>query len=188
MIVAIDPGHSGPFEPGAIGPNGTREADITMQAGEMLAEELTQRGISPLLTRTGAIENDDLSWRAELANENNAAAFISIHCNAAENPAAEGYEIFTSPGQDESDCLAECIFDEIETAFPDFDQRADGSDGDRDKEANFTVITRADCPAVLIELAFISNPREEQYLRNPAFLRKYVQAIATGIARFCEVA
>ena len=185
--IIIDPGHSGPIEPGAIGPNGTQEATITLQEAEMIAEELQQKGFNVLLTRTGPIDNDGLTWRAEMANDNNAAALISVHCNAAKTPVAEGYEVYTTPGQNESDKLADFVFEEIALAFPDMEPRTDDSDGDSDKEARFTVLTAAECPAILVEMAFISNSREEGFLLNPGFLRRYAQAIAIGVSRFAEV-
>jgi len=183
-IVVIDPGHSGPFEPGACGPACTQEATITMKIGRMTAEELRAVGIKAILTRDGNINNDGLGWRADVANENNADAFVSIHCNAAENPEAEGVEVFTTPGQNDSDILADCIFEEIMQMMPDLTPRTDGSDGDPDKEANFTVISNTDCPSCLVETEFISNPDKEQILLNPGRQRLYAKAIAHGIGRF----
>ena len=182
--VVIDPGHSGPFEPGACGPAGTQEATITMKIGRIAAEELRKVGINAILTRDGNIDDDGLSWRADVANDNNADAFVSIHCNAAENPEAEGVEVFTTPGQNDSDILADFIFEEIMQAMPDLVPRTDGSDGDPDKEANFTVISNTNCPSVLVETEFISNPEKEQILINPGRQRLYAKAIASGIVRF----
>jgi N-acetylmuramoyl-L-alanine amidase len=182
--VIIDAGHSGQIEPGAVGPAGTKEADITLRVAVMLAEEVAALGIKALMTRTSDIDNDALTWRANLANENNADAFISIHCNSATNPMAEGYEIWTSPGQTEGDHLADLVFEEISVAFPDLYPRTDMSDGDVDKEACFTVITATNCPAILVELEFINNPDREQLLLNPGFQRMYAKAMAKGINRF----
>ena len=52
------------------------------------------------------------------------------------------------------------------------------------KQAPFVVLRGAAMPAVLVETAFISNPREEARLRNPAFRLKVAQAITQGIRRF----
>jgi N-acetylmuramoyl-L-alanine amidase len=91
--VAIDAGHGG-SDPGAIGPAGLREKDVTLEiahlAAPMLASEL---GILTLLTR-----DDDrlvpLDERTARANAFHADLFVSIHCNASENSAAHGVMSF----------------------------------------------------------------------------------------------
>jgi N-acetylmuramoyl-L-alanine amidase len=91
--VAIDAGHGG-SDPGAIGPAGLREKDVTLDiahlAAPMLASEL---GILTMLTR-----DDDrlvpLDERAARANAFHADLFVSIHCNASENNAAHGVMSF----------------------------------------------------------------------------------------------
>lgn len=52
------------------------------------------------------------------------------------------------------------------------------------KQAPFAVLRSAAMPAVLVEVAFISNPKEEAKLRDPAFRRKAAEAIARGIRSF----
>jgi N-acetylmuramoyl-L-alanine amidase len=52
------------------------------------------------------------------------------------------------------------------------------------KQAPFVVLRGAAMPAVLVETVFISNPREEAKLKNPAFLRKAAQAITQGVRRY----
>ncbi len=52
------------------------------------------------------------------------------------------------------------------------------------KQANFTVLQGARMPAVLIETAFLSNPREEELLQDPAFQKKIAQGIVEAIKKF----
>lgn len=52
------------------------------------------------------------------------------------------------------------------------------------KQAPFVVLRGAAMPAVLVEVAFISNPREERRLRDEAFRRRAAEAIALGVRRF----
>jgi len=52
------------------------------------------------------------------------------------------------------------------------------------KQAPFVVLRGAAMPAVLVETAFISNPREEAELKDPRFLKRVAQAIARGVRRF----
>jgi N-acetylmuramoyl-L-alanine amidase len=52
------------------------------------------------------------------------------------------------------------------------------------KQAPFVVLRGAAMPAVLVETAFISNPREEARLMDPAFRTRVAQAIARGVRRY----
>jgi N-acetylmuramoyl-L-alanine amidase len=90
-------------------------------------------------------------------------------------------EIYTTPGQTAADSLAGCIMRQLEGEFPALNVRGDWSDGDVDKEAGLYVLLHTDAPAVLIELAFISNEHEEALLRSPEAQRRYAAAIARGI-------
>jgi N-acetylmuramoyl-L-alanine amidase len=91
--VVLDPGHGG-HDPGAIGPTGLREKDVTLdiahRVGPVLAREL---GITTLLTR-----DDDayiaLEERTARANAFGADLFVSIHCNASESANAHGVQTF----------------------------------------------------------------------------------------------
>ena len=91
--VVLDPGHGG-HDPGATGPSGLREKDVTLdiahRAAPLIAREL---GISTLLTR----DSDDyvaLDERTARANAFQADLFVSIHCNASEDGAGRGVMTF----------------------------------------------------------------------------------------------
>jgi N-acetylmuramoyl-L-alanine amidase len=54
----------------------------------------------------------------------------------------------------------------------------------RVEQASFAVLKAPDIPSILVETAFISNPEEEEQLRDPAYRQRLVDALATGIARY----
>lgn len=91
--VVLDPGHGG-SDPGALGPNGLREKDVTLdvahRAAPILAREI---GVSTLLTRDTDVYVP-LDERAARANAFNADLFVSIHCNASENADQRGVMTF----------------------------------------------------------------------------------------------
>ena len=60
MFICLDPGHSGPAEPGACFHN-LHEADLTLAIALQTAKELRQRGASVCLTRTEDIDDDGLT-------------------------------------------------------------------------------------------------------------------------------
>ena len=190
MRVVIDPGHGAP-DPGARG-RMSNEADINLDVAVELSKILSSMGIVAPLTRTGPkrIHRDnrdaDLSARPAMANRPKADAFISIHCNGAVAPEANGFEIYTTPGQNRSDILATAIFESWSKAFPAQRKRTDYRDNDPDKEASYKVLREANCPAVLVELGFITNPQEERFLLNKMNQEIMGLAIATGIHNFLE--
>lgn len=188
MRVVIDPGHGAP-DPGARG-RISNEADINLDVAVELSKILSSMGIVAPLTRTGPkrIYRDnrhlDLSARPAMANRLKADAFISIHCNGAVAPEANGFEVYTTPGQNRSDILATAIFESWSKAFPTQRKRTDYRDNDPDKEANLKVLREANCPAVLVELGFITNPQEERFLVDRHNQHVMAMAIAAGIENF----
>lgn len=188
MRVVIDPGHGAP-DPGARG-RMSNEADINLDVSLELAKVLGEFGIVASLTRTGPrrIHRDnrnlDLSARPAMANRLNADAFLPIHCNGAVAPDANGFEIYTTPGQNNSDKLATAIFESWGKSFPTQRKRTDFKDNDPDKEANYKVLREAHCPACLIELGFITNPNEERFLVDRKNQHAMAMAIAEGIKNF----
>ena len=179
MKLVIDPGHGG-SDPGAIGPGGTREADINLAVSSRLAALLIRQRHEVVLTRTGDVFLS-LATRADLANSRRADALISIHCNAAVSRAAHGFEVWTSRGQTRADSLASSITSFWSVEFPGQRIRADWSDGDVDKESGFYVIRKTSMPAVLLELQFISHPQWERWLRERENQNRMATVIAAGV-------
>lgn len=178
MRVFINPGHApdGIPDPGAIGPTGLRECDVTYSVGLYLGELLRQIGYE-----VRGLQHDSLKAVCDAANAYRPDCFISIHCNAFTNPAAKGMEIYTTPGNTAADALASCIMRQLESEFPALAVRGDWSDGDVDKEAGLYVLRHTDAPAVLVELAFISNADEEALLKAPEGQRRCAAALERGI-------
>ena len=90
-VIVIDPGHGG-RDPGAVGPGGTEEKNVNLAIAHLVHTRL-QQDYSVFMTR----KNDEtvtLTARSALANAKKADLFISIHCNAATNPLANGTETY----------------------------------------------------------------------------------------------
>jgi len=187
-LVCVDFGHGG-YDVGAVGKNGTYEKNINMSVGFKVANYLKSVGIDICYTRDSDVVSwksnlkQDLGKRMQIANSYNPDIFVSIHCNSF-SANSKGFEIFTTPGQNNSDILTTKIHSRVKSTFPDLVYRQDISDGDVDKEANFYVIKYAKCPSTLIEMLFISNPEEEKLLNSPDFQDKMAFAIAQGIGDY----
>jgi N-acetylmuramoyl-L-alanine amidase len=93
LVVAIDPGHGGQ-DPGAVGPTGKREKDITLAVARELARQVNATpGLKAFLTRDTDVFIP-LPMRAQKARSAKADIFISIHADAAENRAATGSSVY----------------------------------------------------------------------------------------------
>lgn len=93
LIVAIDAGHGGQ-DPGAIGPTGKREKDITLAIARELARQVNATpGLKAYLTRDADMFLP-LHRRGQLARQAKADIFISIHADAAENRSAKGSSVY----------------------------------------------------------------------------------------------
>ncbi|MDO0789882.1 N-acetylmuramoyl-L-alanine amidase [Xanthomonas campestris pv. campestris] len=93
LVVAIDPGHGGQ-DPGAMGPTGKREKDVTLAIGRELARQINAtQGMKAYMTRDTDVFIP-LPMRAQKARSAKADIFISIHADAAENRSATGSSVY----------------------------------------------------------------------------------------------
>ena len=106
-----------------------------------------------------------LSERVETANKlakssDKPCIYVSIHANGFSNESANGWEVFTSPGETKSDEIATILYEKADEEFPERAMRPSTVDGDPDKEANFYVLVNTTMPAILSENFFMTNYRE----------------------------
>lgn len=180
--VCIDAGHGG-SDPGALGPTGLQEQAMSLDVAKRL-DTLLSPYCMTMLTRDLEVSFVGLSRRAEIANAWKADAFISIHFNSASSETAHGFEIFTSPGDTHADALASAIFTRHGQQFPGQKQRIDTTDGDVDKEASFTVLTKTEMPAVLVEHEFIHTPEGEGWIHCADNRQRMAKAVQLGVLDF----
>lgn len=183
-IIAIDPGHGG-SDPGAVGPNGAKEKDITLNVAFKVRDLLQSYGYQVVMTRTGDYRLDenstkDLEKRAQIANNNNASLFVSIHANSFDST-SKGTETFyhTREVAGSNACkLATAIQNKLIGAL--------GLTNRGVKQEDFSVLRNTTMPAALTELAFISNPSEEALLITDQFQTKAARAIVDGILEYLK--
>lgn len=156
--------------------------DIVRRIAEKLeAENIPYRILVPE-------ENDiGLSERARRANaiakENGGKAYVlSIHSNAG---GGTGWEVWTSPGQTAADKIATVFFEEAGREFtPDgWRMRSDYSDGDPDKEANFTILIKTTCPAILTENFFMDTEKDCRFIMSDAGRERIANMHVAAIKR-----
>jgi N-acetylmuramoyl-L-alanine amidase len=226
-LVVIDAGHGG-VDPGARGPAGTREKDVTLAVARRLAEllrrdadyevRLTRDSDSLIALRDRArLAN---RWRGDDRGGVRPAVFISIHANAHRDRATRGFETYIlsdaktadarrvaemenaaqqfeepseAPASDlsfiltdlrqnlyvhESSSWAEMIQRRIRPSHPGPDRGV--------KQAGFVVLDGAFMPAVLVELGFISNSREEKMLADGEVQKQFAAQLALAVRDFFQ--
>jgi len=182
--VCLDPGHGG-YDPGAVGISGLKEKDITLAVALEAGSFLTNSGIEVVYTRNSdqvswpSEVNQDLAGRCRIANQAKADLFISIHCNSAGNPDARGTETYSYTLSDRNQRGVEgsrLVQAELVAAL--------GLQNRGTKTNNFYVLRETVMPAVLTELAFLSNPEEERLLSQPDFRTRASKAIARAVLKF----
>lgn len=150
FLVCLDPGHSGPLEPGAVNNKlHITEAQLTVEIAEAAGAALEAAGIAVLYTRRGEVENDLLDWRTTLANDAAADLFVSIHINSYSNPLAAGVETYHYPGSIAGYDLAAAIQQQLASMQYSNDRGV--------KSADFYVLRHSFMPAALVECGFLSN-------------------------------
>lgn len=170
MKICIDPGHGG-SDPGAVGPAGTQEKVIALAISLRVAA-LLRPVADVVMTRETDI---DMELRDRAVMADGADCFVSIQCNAADKPEAQGTETLYYPGSVWGRRLAQAIQQRLVPAI-------DTADRGLKERSDLAVLRLTNPPAALVEIAFLSNPEEEARLNDPALHAAAAQAIVQGIA------
>ena len=176
--VVVNAGHtasnSGYEDHGAVG-SYSYEGDITLAVAEVVVNDLSRVGYHALL-----VQEDDLNTICDISNGFDADVFVSIHCNSSDDSRAHGTETFYWHTSGEGKKLAGCIQNQLIDTFGLTDrglkQCIPGT------PTNVCVRRETDAVACLVELAFISNPTEEDLLNNN--IEKLAHAVARGVSDY----
>ncbi len=177
--IVIDPGHGG-SDPGAVGRNyNLTEKFVNLDTALRLARLLENDGAKVVLTRSTDVFIV-LSQRVNIAHANNADIFVSIHANAHNDRSIGGTETYynTSFRSQDSYRLASLLQQEM---VRELKLRDIGV-----KTAGFHVIRNTQVPSALVELAFLSNAREEELLNQASFRQRSAEAVYRGIVRYFQ--
>jgi N-acetylmuramoyl-L-alanine amidase len=214
--IVVDAGHGGK-DPGAIGPDGIREKDVTLAIARVLAKKLEKElGCQVIMTRNSDVYLD-LAERTAIANKVGADLFISVHANASPSRQAYGIETYylnfskndqaTAVVARENgttlkqvgdlerilfDLMANSKINESSRLAAEIQKSLVGRLSHRYshikdlgvRQGPFYVLLGATMPSVLVETAFISNPREESRLTNPHYYQAAAAAIVKGVHNY----
>ena len=185
-IIALDAGHGG-SDTGAIGPTGVTEKGVTLRVAKALQKLLQAEGATVLMTRTtdtevspkkaNASDVEELQARCDVGNDGNADIFISMHMDSFTNSTPSGTTgYYYTKGSKASQRLAQYVSEGVVTAL--------GTGNRGTKSSNFYVVKHTDMPATLVEMAFISNDKEEKLMNSEAGINRAAEGILNGLRRF----
>lgn len=210
MIVILGTAHLG-TTPGKCSPDGKfRECIYSREIVKMIKSELEKKGITVIIDyeplepnsqMKGATakqeQSRELTWRANYVNSlctkygTSNCIYVSVHINAAGGDGqwktARGWSVYTSPCKTKSDTLATYLYNEAKATLPPTSKyyvRSDFSDGDPDYEANFYVLTKTKCLAVLTENLFQDNKEDVAFLTSDEGKKKIVDIHVNGIIKY----
>lgn len=186
--IIIDAGHGG-VDGGATSCSGVLESEINLQFALRLNDLLHLLGMKTIMIRTtdisvytegssiAAKKVSDLKNRVNITNTVENGILISLHQNHFSDSRYRGAQVFYAhtPG---SEALAKSMQSQlIKSLNP-------GSNRQAKKASGVYLLQNIQCPGVLIECGFLSNPEEDAKLRNPDYQRKMCCVIASAISMY----
>lgn len=186
--IIIDPGHGGE-DGGAVSFSNLPESGYNLDIARRLQDMIHLLGYETKMTRTKDIsvytkgetlaqkKISDLKERVRIVNETKGAILLSIHQNHFPDPKFRGAQVFYAETNG-SKSLAEQIQSLlVSTINPDNRRQIKKSSG-------IYLMEHLDCPGVLIECGFLSNPLEEAILRDPSYQKKLSAVISIAASQF----
>jgi len=170
--VVLDPGHGG-IDRGAKGMDGRSvEKAYALDTAKRIERGLRSRGYRVVMTR----RRDyfvPLPSRVSISNRQRGAVFVSIHYNWSRNSGASGTETFYYNSR--SYPLAANIQREVDRVAPTPNRGV--------KRSRFHVLRNNTRPAALVELGFMSNPRELRLIKSASYRQRLADAVVRGIVK-----
>lgn len=174
--ILLDPGHGGK-ETGALGPTGYPEKEINLLISKLVREQLEQRGATVYMTRE---EDIDLSLpdRVAIIDRIEPAIAISLHYNALPDAGdamrTQGLAAFWYHPQahDLASFLQSYLVKKLNR--PDYGLYWN----------NLALTRPASAPSILLELGFMINPQEFEWIVDPQAQQQLASAIAQGITQW----
>lgn len=189
-IIILDAGHGLPDE-GAVGFTGTTEQAINLEIVLKLQKLMEQSGAKVILTRSDengiysadstSIRNkkiSDIKNREYIVDNSNADIFISIHLNKYEDSKYSGWQTFYQTKIEDSKLLAASVQNELNNNI--------NIDNNRVPMAikGVYLMEHINIPGVVVECGFISNPSEEELLKQDTHQSKLAWGIYAGVQSY----
>ncbi|WP_051823954.1 N-acetylmuramoyl-L-alanine amidase family protein [Clostridium sulfidigenes] len=183
-IVCIDAGHGG-YDVGTMTDSSIYEKDITIKVALEVGKILEENQINVVYTRTSdevpwpSNESDDLLKRIDISNSKNADVFVSIHCNSFEDSSVKGVESWCRFPNSEGESLAKNIQNKLASVNYTTDRRIK-----YESDSEIKVIRLNNAVSTLVELGYLTNDSDTEFLLSTQGQAKCAKAIADGILEY----
>lgn len=189
-VIVIDPGHGG-IDGGGKSASGILEKDINLAISLKTKDVLESKGYKVVMTRSEDVglysegkkvkekKREDLANRVKMKKESNCDAFISIHQNMFPQKSCKGAQVW-SANNEASQKLGQIIQQK-------FREEVDSSNKRAPKVAKKEYKILSDdyeCPSVILECGFLSNPEESVLLSKEEYQTKIANAISNSIDEY----
>lgn len=186
--VVIDAGHGG-VDGGATSCTGVLESTINLEIALMLEDLFHLLGVDTYMIRTtdcsiytqgdtiAAKKVSDLKERVRIVNNTKNAILLSIHQNHFSDSKYSGAQVFYAPTNGSGE-----LAQQLQTLFVTTLNR--GSNRKTKKSDGIYLMQNINCPGVLIECGFLSNPEEESKLRSHEYRLKLCVVIASACSTY----
>lgn len=195
LRIVIDAGHGG-IDGGVVGrKTGKRESDINLEIAYALRGVLEEMGFDVTMTRktqaglydttAKGFKKRDMEKRREIIREAKPDFVLSIHQNFYPVSVYRGGQAFYSVPEHEntenagSKRLAEILQTKMNGLYAEENVK-----GRKVTRGDFFILRCYDCPSVLLECGFLSNPADEALLCQPAWRKKFAQSVAAGLVEY----
>lgn len=184
--LVLDAGHGG-IDGGAISDTGLKESDINLQIALKTEALVRFLGIDTVMTRETDTDNsdnkaysehDNLVQRVKLANSTENAVLISIHQNKFPSTVVSGAEVIYSDN-DDSKALGLITQDNLVALLDSSNRRVA-----RPAPKELLLTSSVECPTILVECGFMSNPQEVQKLASNDYQLKLAAILAGSYIQF----
>lgn len=178
LKIMIDPGHGG--DTGAAYTL-IQEDDLNLAIALELRRCLNIVGAEVLMTRTDNFFAS-LEKRIEFEHTEKPDVLVSIHCNAAPDLNAHGFEVWAWKASLSGHNLANRIISRLTEIAGLKSRGLRESDNDPATwQRRFAILAYTWCPSVLVECGFLSNAGDREFLLNPENQKLIALKIGTGI-------
>lgn len=203
-LIVIDAGHQryGNNEQEPIGPGaketkvkvtsgatgivtGKLESLINLEVAFKLKDKLEASGYQVIMVRTSQDVNMSNSERAKIANENNAGAFIRIHCNSDNSSTVKG-ALTIAPSKSNQYCsqIAEASQSLSKSVLDNICNETGAKNRGVMISDTMSGINWCQVPVTIVEMGFLSNQEEDQLLSDSSYQDKIVTGIVKGINKY----
>jgi N-acetylmuramoyl-L-alanine amidase len=155
------------------------EYQFSSQINKEVVNILSTSQINSFIVDASQIQpyNSSLNYKAFFVDDQKPDIAIETHFNSSDNKKASGFEVLYSKGRETSKQLAICMVEGLKKYLPFLIRRENGLF----EVDNIYLLKSVNCPIVITESLFLSNPFEQQYLLFPNAIKILSNAIAEGI-------